>query len=89
METETLTQPDAASELAAGRPYPMRNALEPMGHTAAVRLLQDRRAWWLDVADYYVRMAGEAADRETVQEYLYDAREALAESRKYAPKAGA
>lgn len=73
---------DMADELAAGRPFPMRNALVPMSHAAAVALFVARREFWLDAAADYVRLVElGCTDAE------HDVREALAQAELYAPTA--
>lgn len=84
METETITKttPDAADIAAAGRPYPVRDALAPVTpHSARAHLLE-LRAWWLDAAEGFLRYA-QAGTKDAV----WDAKLALAAADHYAPKA--
>lgn len=84
-----LATPDAADELAAGRPFPHRDATRPLDSITARELLTDQRAWWLDVAADHVRVAGLArADgaMSTVDELLSDAQRALDAAAHLSPK---
>lgn len=80
--------PDTADQLAAGRPFPVRDFTVQLDHHAAVAHLQNLRAWWLDAASYYVEQAQVAANAghtTATEDHLHDARHALAASHRYTP----
>lgn len=87
--TDTLATPDLADELAAGRPYPVRDWQQPLDSLSARELLADIRAWWLEAADGYLRVAENAhraGDHGGYSEALADCRAALAASKHYTPQ---
>lgn len=79
METETFT-PDTADVLAAGREYPVRDALRPLDQLAAREHLQAIRSWWLDAAEGYLSLADKGC-----RDSLHDAQRALRASKHYGP----
>lgn len=62
METETITEPTTADLRAAGRPFPQLQ--EGLRASQVRTVFQDRRAWWLDVAQYQLTQAKGWADRD-------------------------
>lgn len=78
--TEVLATPDLADEMAAGRPYPVRDWSQPLDALSARELLCDLRQWWLDAAQGYLRLAEQGC-----ADSLHDVRTCLAASRHYAP----
>lgn len=57
-----MIRPTDVDVQAAGRAYPQPNLEQPLTPVVFRGLLQDRRAWWLDVAETYLhlRMLGPA-----------------------------
>lgn len=49
-----MIRPTAVDVQAAGRDYPQPDLEQPLTAVAFRGLLQDRRAWWLDVAEAYL-----------------------------------
>lgn len=82
--TDVLATPDAADELAAGRPYPVRQWDQPLDSHSARELLCDLRQWWLDAAQGYLALAEKGC-----ADSLHDVRTCLAASRHYAPEGAA
>jgi hypothetical protein len=80
MNTTTATRnADLADVLAAGMPFPMRNALVRMNHASAVALFQARREFWLAAASgYSSQVAAGCADA------AFDVADALAQAERYA-----
>lgn len=74
------TTPDLADVLAAGRDYPVRDALQPLDDYSARALLLALRQWWLDAAEGYLRLAENGC-----RESLEDSRRALAVAGTFAP----
>jgi len=70
--------PDAADVVAAGRPFPSRDALCRYDHASAVRLIVAMRTWWLDAASGHLDLSD-----------VDDARRALANAEYLAPRGGA
>jgi hypothetical protein len=82
-EATMIRTADAADVLAAGREFPMRNALGPQNHAAAVRLFQARRAFWVAAAEgYQALVSAGCTDSE------WDVQDALTQAALYAPKGG-
>ena len=76
-----IRTPDVSEVLAAGRPFPMRDALTPMNHAAAVSLLRQRRAFWLAVAQHWMSLVDQGCTDAT-----HDVQEALDQMDLYAPR---
>jgi len=77
--TTAIRNADLADVLAAGMPFPTRDALGRMNHAAAVALFQARREFWLAAArEYAAQVAAGCADA------AHDVADALAQAERYA-----
>jgi hypothetical protein len=87
-----LAHGDLADELAAGRPFPQRDALAPLTRESATALFRQRLEFWLAAASGYADMALWANRQgllDVAEESLVDARTALAQADRYAPDVSA
>lgn len=60
MDTTTrnrIIEPDAADLFAAERPYPARSIRVQWTPDRVAELFRDRRAWWLELAEKFLRLA--------------------------------
>lgn len=80
MQKLTTRSADYADVMAAGYGFPQRDALAPLNHATATRLLAARRSFWLSAARGYLRYA-EAGSFDALE----DAREAFAQADLLAP----
>lgn len=84
MTTETKTiahlTADLGDELAAGMPFPQRDALASPRREIP-RLFRARRAFWIAASEGYLAQAIDGS-----VEALYDAQQALANASHYTPK---
>ena len=77
-----ITRPaDYADVMAAGYDFPERDALAPLNHETATRLLAARRDFWISAALGYLRYAEEGS-----RDALEDALEAFAQADLLAPR---
>jgi hypothetical protein len=77
--TSAIRTADLADVLAAGMPFPMRDALVRTTHASAVALFQARREFWLAAArEYASQVAAGCADA------AHDVADALAQAERYA-----
>ena len=75
-----IRTPDLSEVDTAGMAYPVRPALAPQNHAAAVALFRARHAFWVAAAEGYMALV-EAGCTDAV----YDVRQALAQADLYAP----
>lgn len=75
-----LATADLGDELAAGMPFPVRNALVPMSQGTAVALIVARREFWTAAAAGYARLVAlGCSDAE------WDLERAQEQAARYAP----